>query len=420
MKIRLTQSYVSSLKPNSEKPLWVTDASTNNLKLYVGTSGAKVWYLYYRNADGKKASHKLGSANVLTVAQARDYAQEFMYKLTRGENIKKEKPKAKLLLGDFIDNIYAEWRLNTHKAAQATLNMMKSQFESTFYSRPIEELKISEFYTWRNKRLEQGRKAATINKNIVALRAALNWGVKHGYIESNPLEKLELLKEYDSDIKVRYLSDDERERLMAALDAREEKIREARNNHNEYLAERGRALMPALNGKFADHMKPMVLLSLNTGIRQGSLFSLLWGDIDFESNTITIRASVSKSGKMLRIPLNSIAVELLVSWKAQSAKTTNEAFVFASPVSGGMLNNVKKAWFGILKAAQIENFRWHDMRHDFASQLVMNSVDLNTVRELLGHADMEMTMRYAHLAPQVKQAAVELLVANKRRKKPKY
>ena len=125
-----------------------------------------------------------------------------------------------------------------------------------------------------------------------------------------------------------------------------------------------------------------------------------------------LRAAVSKAGKTHRIPLNSIAAKLLKSWKAQSIDTGSDAFVFPSPVSGKMLSNVKKAWAGILKAAQIEQFRWHDMRHDFASQLVMNGVDLNTVRELLGHADMEMTMRYAHLAPSVKLQAVELLTRN--------
>jgi site-specific recombinase XerD len=67
--------------------------------------------------------------------------------------------------------------------------MLKSQFGDLFYSRPIDELNISEFYTWRSSRLEQGKKATTVNKNIVALKAALKWGVKQGYIESNALEK---------------------------------------------------------------------------------------------------------------------------------------------------------------------------------------------------------------------------------------
>ena len=172
MRIHLTQSYVSSIK-NVTKAYWITDAGCRKLRLYAGTS-SKVWYVGYRGENGNYANHKIGTTDEYTVAQARDEARDFTARLKRGENVKKEKPKPKLFLGDFINDIYAPWRLSTHKTAQATLNMMKSQFEDAFFSCPIDELKLSEFYAWRNGRLEQGRKAATVNKNMVALKAALN------------------------------------------------------------------------------------------------------------------------------------------------------------------------------------------------------------------------------------------------------
>ena len=74
------------------------------------------------------------------------------------------------------------------------------------------------------------------------------------------------------------------------------------------------------------------------------------------------------------------------------------------------LKDIKTAWRNLLETAGIKAFRWHDMRHDFASRLVTAGVDLNTVRELLGHSDLKMTLRYAHLAPEHKAAAVEKLI----------
>ena len=99
----------------------------------------------------------------------------------------------------------------------------------------------------------------------------------------------------------------------------------------------------------------------------------------------------------------------LIAWRDQSANTSPDDLIFPSPRTGEKLTDVKKAWHTVLKEAKIENFRWHDMRHDFVSQLVMKGVDLNTVRELMGHKNITTTQIYAHLAPEHKLKAVELL-----------
>ena len=105
-------------------------------------------------------------------------------------------------------------------------------------------------------------------------------------------------------------------------------------------------------------------------------------------------------------PLNSEAIHVLKAWRRQSE---SDGLVFPGK-DGEMLDNVRKAWAGVLKKAGITNFRWHDLRHHFASRLVMEGVPLNTVRELLGHADLNTTLIYAHLAADHKAEAVQKLM----------
>jgi integrase len=156
---------------------------------------------------------------------------------------------------------------------------------------------------------------------------------------------------------------------------------------------------------YGDHLTPLVLLSLNTGARRGELFGLEWADVDFGLNQVTIRGETSKKNRTRHIPLNAEAADALTRWRKQ---TDGAGLVFTGR-DGERLENVRKSWAGVLKAAGIESFRWHDMRHTFASWLVMRGVDLNTVRELLGHGDIKMTLRYAYLAPQHKARAVAML-----------
>jgi integrase len=151
-----------------------------------------------------------------------------------------------------------------------------------------------------------------------------------------------------------------------------------------------------------------VLLALNTGLRRGELFGLLWDDVNLTAKLLIVRGDGTKSGQTRVVNLNSEAVEILRAWKP--APVTRDALVF--PGRDGERDDLKTAWQRLLKAADITRFRFHDLRHTFASKLVMAGVDLNTVRELLGHSDLKMTIRYAHLAPAVKASAVERLIAS--------
>jgi integrase len=254
--------------------------------------------------------------------------------------------------------------------------------------------------------MRKGRKPSTVNRDLVCLKAALSKAVEWNFIDSHPLAKVKKAK-VDDNRTPRYLSHEEAEKLYAALQMREDRMRLERASANSWRTARGIPLLPDLSSvPFVDHLRPMVLLSLNCGLRRGETFNLHWADIDFCQKVLTVRGDGAKSGKTRHIPLNQLVLQVLSDWHRQSR--TEKPLVFVGR-KGMRFDNVNKSWKEVLNKAEIENFRWHDLRHTFASWLVMKSVDLNTVRELLGHSDLKMTLRYAHLAPEHKASAVEML-----------
>ncbi|MCF6777868.1 site-specific integrase [Thiotrichales bacterium 19X7-9] len=213
----------------------------------------------------------------------------------------------------------------------------------------------------------------TLNNTAAVIKGAISRAEEFGYIEHNKLKGFKKFKV--SENKVRYLSSQETSALMKALEDAEEIIRN------------------------------IVLVAYYTGMRRGEIFSLDWSDIDFKTNQITLDKNNTKSGKTRSIPMHGNIRQMLLDLSSN----TSVGFVFKSPVTGGRLDNINKSWATLMQKAEIENFRFHDLRHNFASQLVMKGESLSVVRELLGHSDFKMTLRYAHLAPEHKQRAVDLL-----------
>jgi integrase len=402
MKGTINSSLLSKLSPR-DKPYEVRDDKLTGFLVRVNISGKLVYMCEF--ARGKRVT--IGKVGVLTPAQARDKALTILGDVTKGIDPRKRKNKANLTFKEFIELHYEPWVVEHRKSGNKTIkNITRCFLRGTFDDYALADITPVLIDQWRTQRLKNNRSVETVNRDITSLKAALSKAVLWEIIERHPLERLKQLKS-DRSVKVRYLSHDEEQRLRDAIIDRELKIKNERNNANQWRRERGYDLLPDLNEyEFADHIRPMILLSLNTGLRQGEVLSLKWENINFERALLTIEGDYAKSGKTRHLPLNSEAMITLETWQKQS---TLGKYVFANK-KGEPFDNVKKSWAKILKIAKIQNFRWHDMRHHFASSLVMSGVDLNTVRELLGHSDLSMTLRYAHLAPEHKANAVEKLI----------
>jgi len=412
MQAKITQSLVQNIAPQ-KKVFKVNDVLLKGFALLVRPSGKKTWIVDYRKPDGIRTDYKIGLATVFTVIEAREEARKFLFAISRGEDPTAPLPQSDVTptLEDFIRDMYAPWVVVNRKSGKETVIMITRAFNSLL-NVPIDQITAAKLEQWRTQqKQERGKKASSLNREITALKASINWAVSMGIIKDNPMGKLKSLPERDSNKIIRYLSADERARLMAALNEREKEMRQERKNHNKWLKERNLKELP-LYEHFVDNLKPMILLSLSTGIRKGALFGLEWRDVNFSERILTLRAEIEKAEKTRYIPMNDTVCNVLSKLKEQSGKIFPSALVFPSPKTGEKINTCKTVWGRLLKRAKIENFRWHDMRHDFASQLVMAGVDLNTVRDLLGHADIKMTLRYAHLAPENRLQAVKVLDKN--------
>lgn len=402
MKTKITQRLITSLQAK-DKAYRVHDTLLPGFFIRVLPST----HMSYMVTWGRNKAATLGRVSVLTLEQARTEARRYLTDAhEHGEPLALSKNRnnaAMPTLLDFINNSYESWTL-THHNDKNCCNAIKASF-ADLLTLKLNEININRVEKLRSDWLAAGLKAATANRNITRIKGLMSRAAEWGVLTDNPLSKLKQLK-IDKSSRVRYLSKDENKRLREALDVREERIRAERESANNWRKERNQQQHADLRAvTFADRLKPLVLLLLNTGMRRGEAFNLKWKDVDFSKKLLTVNGDGAKSNQTRHIPLNTEAVKTLKAWKEQCSQSN---YVFPS-ASGGRIDNINKAWSNLRAAARLEAFRLHDLRHTFASNLAIAGVPLNTIRELLGHSDIQMTLRYAHLSPDVKAAAVELI-----------
>ena len=212
---------------------------------------------------------------------------------------------------------------------------------------------------------------ARVNRYMAALSTALNTSIREWeWLEDNPMRKISKLKEPRG--RVRYLTDEERDRLLDACES---------VNKNLYLA---------------------VVLALSTGARQQEIWDLRWSEVDFKKGLITF--TETKNDELRSVPLENLAHELLL--EHSKIKKIDSDLVFPSKKNPAVSYDFRNPWKKALVVAEVEDFRWHDLRHSCASFLAINGVPMRSIAEILGHKTLSMVQRYTHLSTEHLKEAV--------------
>lgn len=250
------------------------------------------------------------------------------------------------------------------KDDETILKRFQTYFGDQFPVKKITPHALEKYKTERQAKVSPAR----VNRELAILKSMFSKAVKWGRVSDNPVKRVEMFREENK--RERFLAPAEKENLL---------------------------------NKSPDWMRPILFMALNTGMRQGELLSLKWADVNLDQKVLLVR--YSKAGKPRHIPLNSDLVENLKRHPKRGP------YVF-SDENGNILDRhgaLRSSFDRLVRVLQLANFRFHDLRHTFASDLAMKSVDIKTISELLGHSSTRMSERYMHLSPSHKREAVERL-----------
>lgn len=326
------------------------NSAKNNLcsKCSQSFKGVKSFYIEY--TDNKKVKREYGGINL---TQAKNLEIKRKYEARTGISSDKN---SNITFVEYIEKIFIPHYESKNKSINTELHKFNSiiKFFDDFKLKDVSSADIDRYYQYRLKI----NKPATAKNHLAIIRRMFNYAIEMDIIKTSPVKTKQI--KFDNK-RTRFLSSDEKIRLLE----------ECRKSKNKKLYD-------------------MVTIALDTGMRLGEIMKLRKEDI--KNNVIMIKAENTKTSTMRVIPL-----------------TDNLKSLFSQLDEINYNVEMRYAFKYAVSRANINDFHFHDLRHTFASDLVMKGVDLYTVSKLLGHSSIEMTQRYAHLAPSALIDAIKKL-----------
>lgn len=324
-----------------------------------------IWWVMYANIDGTMVYE---SSRSQTHKDAVDLLHKRKAAIQQGKRIEVKKIANHTF--EELTGEYRKWaeRQRCFKSKIFLINQLADKFGKL----PLRRFGTMLIEQYQTERLQRN-KPATVNRLLATIAHMFTKAVDWNMVEEDTLKQIRKVKMLqENNRRLRFLSKEEAAKLVNNCDA---------------------------------HLKAIVVTALNTGMRKSNILSLTWEQIDLRHGFILL--DITKNGDRHEIPINNTLRTILQGL----TRRLDIPYVFYDHSTGKPFKEVRKSFASALKKAGIMDFHFHDLRHTFASQLVMSGIDITTVKDLLGHKSLTMTLRYAHLAPSHKVKAVEILDA---------
>jgi integrase len=331
--------------------------------------GSGVWWIRYTDSLGRRHLEKAGRrGDAIDLLAKRKHEILLLRKLP-------EKLHSKAVtFGELVQDALSHSKEANSARSTHELMLKWAIIGNDFNGRPANGITKQEIQDWLQTQTEaRGWSPATRNRYQAAFSLVFTVALDNGKLTVNPASRIK--RKAENNDRIRFLGADEENRLAAVLTEK------------------------------WPHYLPAFLISIHTGMRASEQFGLKWDQVSLTRRTVSLYTTKGK--KTRHIPLNSVALKAFQRLKkGPRASGPVHLNTDGAPLRGS------RDWFEpAVNLAQIENYTWHCNRHTFASRLVMAGVDIRTVAALMGHATIQMTMRYAHLSPEREQLAVDRLVS---------